>query len=216
MNTEIGHSLVGSRWRLALTSLVGAVVVAGNFISIHARFSLSQDVVLAALAVAVYLPLLRWDRASLGLTVKPKQGWWYWCWLAALLGGVQVVATGLRLAFGLYPASERILPEQFGEEIVYSCIAAPLIEEVVFRLALCVPAVVLVRPVGAIAASAVLFSLAHIVGGVVSIGHLLVGIFLAWAYLESGSILVPVVLHSLGNLLPTGTKIGAWYWFTDV
>ena len=38
------------------------------------------------------------------------------------------------------------------------------------------------------------------------------GWFLAWAYLKSGSILMPLLLHSLGNLAVIAGQVAAWYW----
>jgi membrane protease YdiL (CAAX protease family) len=51
----------------------------------------------------------------------------------------------------------------------------------------------------------------HIVAGVPSPENLVGGFFLAWAFLKSSSIAVPVVLHSLGNLCALLGQVGAWY-----
>jgi membrane protease YdiL (CAAX protease family) len=171
---------------------------------------------IAALALVLYLPLVRWDRVSLGLTAVPEQGWGYWCRLGAVLGlalaGLMAVGVGVRWALGVGPQVIPLDPDSWGEEIALSCLVAPPIEEFVFRLAVCVPAVVVLRERGAIAVSGLLFGLAHIVSGVWSTNHFLAGFFLAWAYLRSGSIVVPIAFHGLGNLGVLGMQIGAWCW----
>jgi membrane protease YdiL (CAAX protease family) len=42
--------------------------------------------------------------------------------------------------------------------------------------------------------------------------NLIAGYFLAWAYLKSGTIVVPVMLHSLGNLCALVMHLGTWFW----
>ena len=42
--------------------------------------------------------------------------------------------------------------------------------------------------------------------------NLVGGFFLAWAYLKSDSIIVPVVLHGLGNLAALAGQVATWYW----
>jgi membrane protease YdiL (CAAX protease family) len=52
----------------------------------------------------------------------------------------------------------------------------------------------------------------HVLYGNAGPDNLIAGFFLAWAYLKSGTILVPVVLHSLGNVGVLLARSGAWYW----
>ena len=42
--------------------------------------------------------------------------------------------------------------------------------------------------------------------------NLVGGFVLAWAYLKSGTIYVPVLVHGLGNLCVLAGQVGAWYW----
>jgi membrane protease YdiL (CAAX protease family) len=42
--------------------------------------------------------------------------------------------------------------------------------------------------------------------------NLVGGFFLAWAYLKSGGLAVPVLLHGLGNLVALASQVGAWCW----
>ena len=52
MTAPIGVGLAGSRWRLALASLVGAAVVTGDLVIIHAQFGYGYGALLAALLPA--------------------------------------------------------------------------------------------------------------------------------------------------------------------
>jgi uncharacterized protein len=70
----------------------------------------------------------------------------------------------------------------------------------------------LTGPWRAIAASGAVFALLHVAYGNPSPENLLGGFFLAWAYLRSGSVWLPVLLHSAGNLLCLAAQLGTWYW----
>jgi uncharacterized protein len=83
-------------------------------------------------------------------------------------------------------------------------------------MVLCLPAVVLLRPGGAVAASGLLFGALHFAYGNPSPENLAGGFFLAWAYLKSGTILVPLLLHSLGNLCAVAGQVAGWYWLGGV
>jgi membrane protease YdiL (CAAX protease family) len=53
----------------------------------------------------------------------------------------------------------------------------------------------------------------HVAYGNPSPENLVGCLFLAWAYLKSESIVVPVVLHGLGNLCVLALQVGAWYFW---
>jgi membrane protease YdiL (CAAX protease family) len=92
------------------------------------------------------------------------------------------------------------------------CVVAPVLEEVLYRLALCVPLAVWLGPWTAIVVSGLAFAGLHVAAGNPSPENLVGGLFLAWAYLKSESIFVPVLLHSLGNLCALAGQVGTWYW----
>jgi membrane protease YdiL (CAAX protease family) len=80
------------------------------------------------------------------------------------------------------------------------CVDYPLFEEVLYRLAVCVPVAAWLGPRVAIAASGFIFAGLHVLYGNPSPDNLLGGFILAWAFLRSGTLVVPIALHSLGNL----------------
>lgn len=64
----------------------------------------------------------------------------------------------------------------------------------------------------AIVVSGVVFGGLHVVNGNPSPENLVGGLFLAWAYLKSGTIYIPILLHSLGNFVAWAGQVAAWYW----
>jgi len=65
---------------------------------------------------------------------------------------------------------------------------------------------------GTILASGLVFALIHILRGNASPENQIAGFLLEWAFLRSGTILVPIAMHSAGNLIALGFQVGGWYW----
>jgi membrane protease YdiL (CAAX protease family) len=59
--------------------------------------------------------------------------------------------------------------------------------------------------------SGVLFALLHAAYGNLAPDNTIAGFVLAWAYLRSSSLLVPIVLHALGNLCVFGIHVALFY-----
>ena len=64
---------------------------------------------------------------------------------------------------------------------------------------------------GAILVSGLIFGLIHVLGGNASPENHIAGFMLAWAFLRSGTILVPIATHSAGNLLALSGQVAGWY-----
>jgi membrane protease YdiL (CAAX protease family) len=204
---------------LLAASAVGVLVVAADLALVwwdHYPDSIQGRGVLAILALAAQLYLVQGDLTSVGLRLTPVQGWWFWAWALLLIG--LAVAVCLVVGLGAWVLSGHELPkyvtrpDDLGPAFLRMCVFAPVLEEALYRLALCVPLAVLLRPWGAIAVSGVVFGGLHVVYGNPSPENLVGGFFLAWAYLKSESIMVPVLLHSLGNLCALAGQLGTWYW----
>jgi len=223
VKTPIGQQLSGSSWRLAAATAVGALAVAGHLLSIHFELAagpVSSRCLFALVSVAALLLFVRGDRQSLGLNLAPVQGWKYWCRvtlviglvLGVVVGGLSAIVWAVCRLRGEELPLYATPPDQVRKAFVSMCIAAPLWEESIYRVAVCVPAVILLRPAGAIIVSGLVFGLMHVVAGVPGPDNLIAGFFLAWAYLKSGSIAVPIAWHSLGNLFALAVQVGMWYW----
>jgi membrane protease YdiL (CAAX protease family) len=219
MKTPIGRALLESKPKLALAALTGAVVIGFDLVLMRVRpdeaFAVWRVVPTLA-AVAVYLILARCDRASLGLTVIPIQGAIYWfkatAALGVIIGGWILAAGGIWILTGHDLPLRPLPPARVGTAFVWGCVQFPLLEESIYRLALCVPFAAFIRPVGAIALSGVLFGFLHVFYGNASADNLVAGYFLAWSFLKSGTIVVPVMLHSVGNACGLCVQVATWYW----
>jgi uncharacterized protein len=219
MRTAIGQRLNSSPSGLATASTVGGLVVAADLALVcWNRYpqSIEGRGVLAVIALAAHLLLVGGDLASVGLRLSPVQGWWYWVRASLLIG--LVVGVCIVVGLGAWVLSRRELPVyatapgDIGIDFLHMCLFAPVLEDVIYRLALCVPLAVLLGPWRAIAASGFVFGGLHFAYGNLSPANLVGGFFLAWAYLKSESIVVPVLLHGVGNLCALAGKVGTWYW----
>ena len=219
MDTPIGRLFRDSRLRLAAATLVAAAVtLADLWIVQHGDDSYTAPrALLPLIAIAIYLVLARDDLGSLGLRLRPIQGLFYWIKatvvIGAIIGSFILVAVAILKLIGrdlpIYPLD----PADAWPIFVHMCVVAPLVEEATYRLALCTGAVGPLKPWGAIALSGVAFGALHVLYGNPGPDNLVAGFFLAWAYLKSGSILVPIALHSLGNLCVLTLWIAAWFWW---
>jgi membrane protease YdiL (CAAX protease family) len=204
---------------LAAAGAVAAAVVAADFALVcSGRFLLSAEGrgALAVLGLAAQLRLVNGDLASAGLRLTPAQGWWYWGRASLLLGLAVLACVGVGL--GAWALAGRELPvyatppAEAGAAFLRMCLFAPVLEEAIYRLALCLPLAVLLGPWGAVAVSGLLFGGLHWAYGTPSPENLVGGFLLAWAYLKSESIAVPVLLHGSGNLCALAAQVGTWYW----
>ncbi|PKL74379.1 MAG: hypothetical protein CVV27_20805 [Candidatus Melainabacteria bacterium HGW-Melainabacteria-1] len=163
--------------------------------------------------------LTRVSPLKMGLGLRPGPSWGHWVRFSLLTGGL---IGGVLLIF-LPPSiylGWLLVPEygrQFGIEqlrhwLWYACVLAPLAEEGLFRWMLCPVLVALwgLRP--AVLISGALFGVLHVVYGNPSPDNLLAGYFMAWAFIKSKSIWVPVLMHAAGNLL-VGLLFFAVYYF---
>ncbi len=218
MQTPIGKSEKTSPWRTIASGLTAATVVfADVWLVWSGRASyIGLRTTLPVLAFASYSLLYRGDLPTMGIRLRPIQGFRYWALATALLGAAISAFLLLALAAALltgYPIHlYEIRPVDLRIMFVQMCVLAPIIEEATYRFGLCTGLVPVLRPWGTIFVSGMIFGALHVVYGNPGPDNLIAGYFLAWAYLKSGTILVPVVLHSLGNLCVLVMHFGMWYW----
>lgn len=218
--TPIGQGLRLAPWRLALACLLGFMALEVDWLLSMRRHYLfgarghDPHRYWLILAVLPLFFLVQGDRHSLGLTLRPIQGWRHWgMWsvAAATLIGLFcafvlaiVHLLGMRLHIPAFPL------EQFPEHFLFSCVKIPLLEEAIYRILFCVPAVVLIGERGAIVANGLVFALLHIMYENPSPDNQIAGFIFAYAYLKSGSILVPLALHAIGNSFGLIFLMTAW------
>jgi membrane protease YdiL (CAAX protease family) len=170
---------------------------------------------LAVVALAINFWLVGGDVVSVGLT-QPAQGWRRWGWLTLLIGSAVAICIamgiGILWLLGRDVPVHATAPRDIGVALLRMCVIAPVLEETIYRLAICLPLTISLGPWPAILVSGTVFAILHVVYGNPSPENLVGGFFLAWAFLKSASIAVPVVLHSLGNLCALAAQVAAWYW----
>jgi len=145
----------------------------------------------------------RWNLRAVGLVWKVEPSGAFWLRTSAWMAGV------IGVGFAAAAFASRAGADPFGlcamhldldlERELGSLVHAPLVEEVTFRLLLCAPLVGRLSSAANIALSGIVFTLAHWITGGLGPDSVVGGFFLAWAFLRSGTILVPIAMHALGN-----------------
>ena len=182
------------------------MVVACDFLLVESGAETVYRAWLGLGAILLYWALAGWNPDVAGLRLKPLPGGAYWLKatvvLGLVVGGVCAAALGFSHLVGSPLAVKSMFrsPQDFGPFLVGACLIAPLTEEVVYRGALCVPARAALGTWATVALSGVTFAALHVLYGNPAPDNAVAGFVLAWAYLRSSSLAVPIVLHALGNL----------------
>jgi uncharacterized protein len=218
MHTPIGHLEKTSRWRTIASGLTASAVVCVDLFLVWSgrTYLLGMRIIPPVIALAIYVLIYRGDVSAMGLRFRPIQGLRYWVLATALIGAAIGTFLLLALAVALitgYPIRlYEIRPDDLWTMFVQMCVLAPIFEEATYRFALCTGLVPVIKPWGTIFVSGLIFGALHFLYGNPGPDNLIAGYFLTWAYLKSGTIVVPVVLHSLGNLCVLVMHFGTWYW----
>jgi membrane protease YdiL (CAAX protease family) len=211
MDTPLGYTLQEPRAKAWLALGVALAAIGADFLL--ESFRLRS--LLTGASVLILFLLTRGDRASLGLVVRLRPGYRYWAkvtlGIGAAVGGFCVVAGFLLRVMGTPVSIPATPPEQILSTLTSYGISTPVLEEALYRLVLCVALIRIAGPGWTIFASGAIFAALHFVWGNASPDNFIAGYFLAWAFLKSGSILTPIVLHSLGNLCVLALHVANWY-----
>jgi uncharacterized protein len=206
MHSEIGSSRSGT-W--AVAAGLAAVGLDLYLSSTGHGYSLPRWAVAIGVTALLFFGAGR-DRRWLGLRVRPVQGWLYWLVAAAILGGIVLLSSLLFFVWiqwrGTSVTIPVLPPHLFWGALFSGCILAPILEELIYRLALCAPLAGRIGPVGTIVISGIVFGLLHWIYRNPAPDNMVAGFLLGWAYLKSGSIVVPMALHSGGNLFVFGMQ----------
>jgi len=183
------------------------------YLSQHAE-SVRVSLALVAFATSVYLS--GGDLLSLGLRSRPKQGWIPWIWISAKISCVIAVCVVVGLgAWQLMGNKLRIPnadPAYVTHHFLHMCVVAPVLEEAIYRMIVCLPLVSMIGCWKTIAINGILFASLHFVYGNPSPENLVGGFFLAWVYLKSETILLPILFHSIGNFVALCCQLAASYY----
>ncbi len=212
-----------NRPSLWFTTVISAAVVGCYMAFVAAgRLTLLWSCSLTAVVVLSYgsVALYHRDGASFAIRLSPLQGWLYWAKVTIVLGAIFLVVLVAFAAVYLGFLHRSIpLPylylshsSQIWPLFVWMCVVAPTTEEIIFRLAVCPPVTAWLGPKTAIAISGVIFGAVHVLGGNPGPDNLLAGFVLAWAFLKSGTLAVPMAFHFLGNLCAFANQVFCFYW----
>lgn len=173
------------------------------------------DAVVSMTALVAVLCLCDGAHRHLGLRLASPQGTVYWLRIAALFAGI-IVAVAAVAATVFYFAGwkipiPRVDPQYARTRVFDMCVAAPVVEETVFRALLTLALLPTLGERWTIVVSGLVFGLAHILRGIPGADNLIAGFLLQWAFLRSGTIVVPIVFHAGGNLFVLMGHIASWY-----
>jgi membrane protease YdiL (CAAX protease family) len=160
--------------------------------------------VLGLAALLALLALAGGDRASVGMIPVPVQGWKFWFRIGLVIS-LSVLAVAILLAGVWLLVVGQIRTNwdgqsDFDEAFREAILRAPIFEELIYRIAICVPVAACWGMRASIVVSGVLFGFLHVLYGNANPVNLIAGFFLAWTFLKSNTILVPMIIHLVGNL----------------
>ncbi|HEV3258339.1 MAG TPA: CPBP family intramembrane glutamic endopeptidase [Gemmataceae bacterium] len=226
MDTAIGATLNASPRLLWFTILAAVFIVGADMASIPFgpylgldetfRFTLALLGALSCAFVSSAKPLT--GGTTFGLRVAPRQGWWYWVRVSAVIGAalfVVLLCTGVGLVALGHPLPEPRIksPSEVWPLFLVMCVIAPLSEEVVYRLVFCPPSAALLGARCCVILNGVVFAGLHFLYGNPSPENLLGGFILSWAFLKSETLVVPVLLHAGGNTCAFLANVAYYYWW---
>lgn len=212
VTSTIGEGLRDRRLGVA----IAVAIVAAELEVVRARPIWFSDGrwALALSGLLAIVALSRGNLTTIGLR-PPAGGWGRWARLGVYLGLLVGTVSAAVVTFWQWsghpfpPVPTRWMSLQV--QFLHMCVFSPLLEETLYRVVLCVPLAAYSRAL-AIAVSGLSFATLHVVYGNPSPENLLGGFLLAWAYLRSGSLAVPLLLHSAGNLIVLIFQVWAASW----
>ncbi len=216
---------IGDARRSALARCVALAAVAFDVAwpTIQYKYEIYSSIINREVAILIVLTTILClhdgNAPSLGFRLSPVQGWRYWIRLALAFGAciavILVFYLGLWWVMGWQIPIYRI--EITAEMGFLFCIYAPLVEEIVYRSLLITAIAPTCGQWGTIAVSGVLFALIHVLAGNPSPENQVAGFMLAWAFLKSRTILVPMAMHAGGNFLAFASHVASWYgyWYSQ-
>ncbi len=218
MKTPIGQDLREHGALCAVYAVLAVVVVLLDVGTIWLQplcVWTEWNVTLAPFVLLAFVLPSRVSRESLGLRLTPIQPIRYWVRFTlivavAMLMFILICAVIIK-TLGFEIPVHKMPPDRIVMHFLHACLLAPLVEELIYRFAICVPATAILGPTGAILLSGAVFAGLHFVYGNPSPDNFVAGYILAWAYLKSGSILVPISLHALGNSVAVVVNTLNWY-----
>lgn len=213
-NTKIGQEVESSIKNFLLVVIL-PLFIAADFVQVYFiedyRIGYTIRFALGIAAMLVYITFggIRLWRPL--INVGPAKGWRFWSkfliitnlalivFLVILLGILKLVNP----PFNSYKILFGIQLSELPLYLIVGSIIAPITEELLYRFIVC-NFVINIFPkfkvLFTILISGSLFALFHLVCGYANIMNIVAGFILAWIYLKSESLILPIVFHALGNV----------------
>jgi membrane protease YdiL (CAAX protease family) len=188
--------------------MLGSVSVAvdmwlswGQASNLEARFILGSS------AAGALVLLAGGDWRALGLSPRPVRGFWYWA-KASAIAAIAILALSL-LVVAVVPELWGLTVERGHElwhaalwpRLMFSCFQTPIVEELLYRGVLCASLVQAIGRTPTVVLSGTIFAFLHYIYGNPGPDNAVAGFILAWAFIASESLLIPILMHAGGNLL---------------
>ena len=202
-----------TRQRL-IARIIAIASVTISLIETRYRMGISFSL-LALLGIVSVISLDPGSSAALGFNARPVQGWGYWfrlaLWFALVIGVISLIG------FIIFQINDWTIPiyktQPSVRVLVFMCIDAPVSEEILFRSLLTLAVLPTLGEWGTILVGGFLFSLLHVLSGNPGPDNQIAGFMLGWTFIKSKTILVPLAMHSGGNLIALGFQVAAWYFY---
>ena len=146
--------------------------------------------------------------AAMGLRLLPRQAYARWLRVFWITGAAAI--WGAAIIYGLLIAIDKP-PDESAHALSWHAfwtfhlpvvvVHAPVCEELIFRVLLCTALRAWVGDRVNVAISGVAFAAMHFHAGNAAPNNVLAGFLFAWLFLKSGSWIVPLAFHVLGNLV---------------
>jgi membrane protease YdiL (CAAX protease family) len=129
-----------------------------------------------------------------------------------VIGAVAIAVVPILYFWGITPLLPQVSTQHLPGYFLFVCIYAPLVEEVIYRSLLAAAIEPTFGSTGTIIAGGVIFAAAHVVNGNPGPDNQIAGFLLMWAFLRSGTILVPLAMHAAGNMVAVMVHVAAGVW----
>lgn len=217
MDSSVGRKLneFPHSQRLALGVCVAAIVA--DLVSLRYVISYEQRGIIGITALLLMFMIHDGDLGSLGLRAQPRQSWRVWIRWSLVLGGLILLAVGLVFLLAKLAGVEmpiyRTPPTLALRMAFLMWFVSPVLEETLYRIVFCSTLAPLIGEYKTIVLNGIVFGGLHFLYGNPSPDNQIAGFILAWAFLKSECIFVPLAMHMGGNVVALGSQVLAWhYW----
>ena len=192
---------------VAIVMLVVALLVVAHDLKLLGEFAYwgGRRDIPPAIALALFVYLNRENLDAIGVRVRPLPSLKFWLRATLALAIIMSLLIAGTVIVFLAIDKSIVPPPPPGFDFIWNAVIdAPFVEESIYRwiFVSAIVAAIGPRPLGrwsAVVLSGAVFAYLHFVYANPGPDNFIGGYFFAWMYLRSGSILVPITFHAVGN-----------------